>query len=166
MSHREGGYVADLPPAELRVVRQALSVLSDIWYMTHDNSNTTRGGTMGSGVQGTLAAIGLGNNLLASSDIDEALKTLKDVVGLPSWVISILTLMLALRVLYKPLFEAFSPVYKVVVNYIVPVFYTAERSARVRDRRMFADHLEAEIRRHNGLYATKRGERPRSLAVR
>jgi hypothetical protein len=87
--------------------------------------------------------------LLAASDVDDALKILRDIIGLPPWIISILTVLVALRVLYRPVFEVLSPIYKLFINHVVPIFYTPERRAKVRDRQMFAEHVEGEIGRYN-----------------
>jgi hypothetical protein len=87
--------------------------------------------------------------LILASETDDALNTLRENLGLPRWLIGTLTVLLALRVLYKPLAEAVVPPYKFFINHVLPLVYTPERRAKVREREMFAHHVEAEIRRHN-----------------
>jgi hypothetical protein len=86
---------------------------------------------------------------VSNSEIRDALHELRDLLGLPSWAITALTVLITLRLLYKPISEIVDPLYKGVANHILPLFYSTEKRGRVHDRRIFADHLESEMRRYN-----------------
>jgi hypothetical protein len=84
-----------------------------------------------------------------NAEIRDAINSLKDALGLPPWAITWITVLLTLRIVYKPIAEAVEPLLRFIVNRVIPLFYTAEKQARVRDRRIFADHVESEIRKYN-----------------
>jgi hypothetical protein len=86
---------------------------------------------------------------MPSGDVRDTTEALRDLIGLPSWAPAILLVIFTLSVSFRPLSELLTSMQRLARNYLIPLFYTPEKRARVQDRRIFADHVESEIRRYN-----------------